>query len=51
VDAAPRAVVWPWVVGGAVALAAAAVGGYFLFRPHDSTSPNPTGEFAVVQFR
>jgi len=37
--------VWPWVVGGVVVAAGAAVGGYFLFRPHDQTSPVPNGTF------
>jgi hypothetical protein len=33
--------VWPWLVGGAVVVVGAAVGGYFLFRPHDQTTPVP----------
>ncbi len=37
--------VWPWVVGGAVVAAGAAVGGYFLFKPHDQTTPVPDGTF------
>ena len=35
--------VWPWVVGGVVVAAGAAVGGYFLFRPQDQTTPVPSG--------
>ena len=44
-----HAAVWPWVVGGAaVAVAGAAVGGYFLFR---SSSPGtlPAGTFGSGQ--
>jgi hypothetical protein len=41
--------VWPWLVGGAVVAAGAAVGGYFLFRPHDQTLPVPPGRVASVQ--
>jgi hypothetical protein len=40
-----HAPVWPWIVGGAVLAAGAAVGGYFLFKPHDETSPVPDGSF------
>jgi hypothetical protein len=42
---------WPWVVGGAVAIAALATGGYFVFRMHDSPNSAPAAQFAVVQFR
>ncbi len=35
--------IWPWVVGGVVVAAGAAVGGYFLFRPQDQTTPVPSG--------
>ena len=34
---------WPWVIGGAVVLAGAGVGAYFLFRPEDEAAPRPTG--------
>jgi hypothetical protein len=36
---------WPWIAGGAVVVAGAAVGGYFLFKPHDTTTPVPDGTF------
>jgi hypothetical protein len=34
---------WPWIAGGVVLAAGAAVGGYFLFKPKDETIPVPTG--------
>jgi hypothetical protein len=40
--------VWPWIVGGAVVAAGAAVGGYFLFRPHDERGPFPNGSLGTV---
>jgi hypothetical protein len=40
---------WPWVVGGTVLVAGAAVGGYFLFRPQDKTTPVPAGTYGGVQ--
>jgi PEGA domain len=43
-------VIWPWVVGGAVVVAGAVVGGYFLFKPSDQTVPVPTGASGAVQF-
>ncbi len=45
----PRAAaVWPWILGGAVIAAGAAVGGYFLFRPHDERGPFPNGSLGTV---
>jgi hypothetical protein len=42
---------WPWVIGGAAVAAGLAVGGYFLFRPHEQdTTPVPPGQFGSVQF-
>lgn len=38
---------WYWIAGGA-ALAAGAVGGYFLLRPEDSPGSHPTGSLATV---
>jgi len=32
---------WPWITGGAAVAAAAAVGGFFLFRPQDQPAPAP----------
>jgi hypothetical protein len=38
---------WLWIGGGALAVAGAAIGGYFLFRPED---PAPTpGAMGTVQ--
>ncbi|HTB78542.1 MAG TPA: PEGA domain-containing protein [Polyangiaceae bacterium] len=45
-----HAAVWPWVVGSAVVVAGAAVGGYFLLKPKDTTEPFPTGTAGAVQF-
>jgi hypothetical protein len=43
-----RAAIWPWIVGGAVVAAGAAVGGYFLFRPQETTTVAPTGPLGSV---
>jgi hypothetical protein len=43
--------IWPWVLGGAVVAAGAAVGGYFLFKPSDTVTPVPTGRFGSVTFQ
>lgn len=41
---------WPWIVGGAVLVAAgAAVGGYFLLKPSDTTTAAPVGSFGDVK--
>jgi hypothetical protein len=40
---ASKGKVWPWVVGGAVIVASAAIGSYFLFRPADEASPQTRG--------
>jgi hypothetical protein len=45
-----HAAIWPWLVGGAVVAAGAAVGGYFLFKPKDTTEPFPAGAAGEVQF-
>jgi hypothetical protein len=39
---------WPWVIGGAVVAAGAAVGGYFLLKPGDTTTPVPAGKLTTV---
>jgi hypothetical protein len=46
-----HAAVWPWVVGGAVAAVGLGVGGYFLFKPQDQTTPIPPGKLTAVQFQ
>jgi hypothetical protein len=33
--------VWPWIVGGVAVAAGAAIGGYFLLQPQDTTTPVP----------
>jgi diacylglycerol kinase family enzyme len=43
-----HAPIWPWVVGGALVAAGAAVGGYFLFRPADRIGASPTGSISTV---
>lgn len=44
--------VWPWFVGGgAVVVAGLAVGGYFLFRPSDSTGAFPDSKLGTVMAR
>ncbi len=45
-----HAMVWPWIVGGAVVAAGAIVGGYFLLKPGDQTTPVPAGASGSVQF-
>jgi hypothetical protein len=45
-----HALVWPWIVGGVVLAAGAAVGGYFLFKPSDQTGPPPDGKLGSVSF-
>jgi len=41
--------VWPWIVGGAVVVAGAAVGGYFLLKPQDTQgAAAPTGTLGFV---
>jgi hypothetical protein len=40
----------PYILGGAAVLVAgAAVGGYFLFKPSDTTTPAPTGTFGNLK--
>ncbi len=41
---------WPWILGGVAVAAGAAVGGYFLFKPQQQTTPVPPGSFGSVQF-
>jgi len=40
---------WPWVAAGAAVAVGAAVGGYFLFKPSDQTTPVPPGKTAALQ--
>jgi len=37
---------WPWFVGGAVIVAGAVAGGYFLFKPQEQTAGVPRGTLA-----
>lgn len=39
---------WAWIAGGAVIVAGAVVGGYFLFKPKDEQSPQPTTTLGSV---
>ena len=50
-DAGPRAPLWPWIAGGVALAAGAIVGGYFLFRPQDTTGSVPPGRLAQLQLR
>ena len=38
---------WPWALGGAVLVAGAAVGGYYLFKPEDRQAPFVPGTAGV----
>jgi hypothetical protein len=50
-DSESHGQVWPWIVGGAAVVAVGAViGGYFLFKPQDTTAPVPPGKFGSVTF-
>jgi hypothetical protein len=40
---------WPWVVGGAVVAAGAAVGGYFLFKSEPQVAPRPPDTLGSLQ--
>jgi hypothetical protein len=40
---------WVWIAGSAAVVAGAAVGGYFLLKPQDTTS-YPTAQLGVVHF-
>lgn len=42
------AAVWPWVAGGLVLAAGAAVGGYFLFKSPDQGAAEYSGSFGTV---
>lgn len=44
-----HAAIWPWIVGGAVVAAGAAVGGYFLFRSEPAAGASPSGQLGAVQ--
>jgi len=39
---------WFWLAGGAVVVAGAAVGGYFLLKPQESSGTHPDGKLATV---
>jgi hypothetical protein len=44
----PHTLIWPWVTAGALAVAGAVVGGYFLFRSPDSRQ-GPQGQLFTTQ--
>ncbi len=39
--------IWPWLAGGALVVAGAIGGGYFLFKPKDTTAGVPPGTITV----
>jgi|HubBroStandDraft_1064217.scaffolds.fasta_scaffold10765_2 PEGA domain-containing protein len=42
--------IWPWIVGGVAVAAGAAIGGYFLFQPQETTTSVPVfDKYAVFQ--
>jgi len=41
--------IWPWIAGGAAVAIGAAVGGYFLFKPGEQTTPVPPGKTGTFQ--
>jgi hypothetical protein len=43
--------VWPWIVGGAVVAAGAAVGGYFIFKPGSEREPQTPGSAGTLTLR
>jgi hypothetical protein len=43
-----KAVIWPWLVGGAVLLAGAGVGGYFLLRSEKESGQVPQGDLGTI---
>jgi hypothetical protein len=45
-EAEHHAPAWPWIVGGAAAAVGVGVGAYFLFKPADTVTPVPIGNFA-----
>jgi hypothetical protein len=48
-DAGKKAPLWPWLVGGgAVLVAGAVVGGYFLFKPSNTEGPPPQGALGTI---
>ena len=51
-DKEKSAAVWPWLVGGgAVVVAGAVVGGYFLFRPSDTQEAFPSTQLQNISLR
>ncbi|MEO6599545.1 MAG: hypothetical protein ABIQ16_06705, partial [Polyangiaceae bacterium] len=49
VDEGSNRPLWPWLAGGAVLAAGAAVGAYFLFKPDDTPGSQPSGRLGNVQ--
>ncbi len=47
-ESAHHAALWPWIAGGAVLVAGAVVGGYFLFKTRDEPGAPPSGVLGTV---
>jgi len=47
-DDSNRGSIWPWVVGGAVLVAGASVGGYFIFKQDDKPGTYTQGGLATI---
>lgn len=50
-DRAESSFLWMYIAGGAAVAAGAAVGGYFLLRPHDERGPGPAGSLGTVELK
>ncbi len=50
-DAGKKMPLWPWIAGGAVVLAGASVGGYFLFSDRGSDPTGPSGSLGTLELK